>query len=90
MREYNGRIGIGAFLAGVGVGTLVALLVAPRSGEETRDFIAEKTRQGRDYVSQKASDLRGQMEGSVRRAKDKVQDAVQAGKDAYRDQVTQM
>lgn len=88
MRDSNG-LGFGIFLAGVGIGTAVALLLAPRSGEETRDFIAEKTRRGKDFVSQKASDLRGQVESSVRKAKDKVQEAVQVGKDAYRERVGQ-
>lgn len=88
MRDSNGS-GFALFLAGVGIGTAVALLLAPRSGEETRDFIAEKTRQGKDFVSQKANDLRGQVGSSVRKAKDKVQEAVQVGKDAYREQVGQ-
>lgn len=35
-----------AFLGGVVAGGLVALLVAPRSGEETREMIADKVKEG--------------------------------------------
>lgn len=35
-----------AFLGGVVAGGLVALLVAPRSGEETREMIADKVKDG--------------------------------------------
>ncbi|MFN3996102.1 MAG: YtxH domain-containing protein [bacterium] len=33
---------IGAFLIGVAVGTVIGILYAPQSGEETRKFISEK------------------------------------------------
>lgn len=45
------------FLIGVAVGASVALLYAPQSGKETRDFIARKTREGRDLVSETGRDL---------------------------------
>ena len=35
-----------AFLGGVVAGGLVALLVAPKSGEETREMIADKVKEG--------------------------------------------
>jgi hypothetical protein len=32
------------FLVGLGIGSLIGVLVAPKSGAETREYIAKKTR----------------------------------------------
>jgi YtxH-like protein len=40
------------FLVGLGVGALVGILFAPKSGEETRDFLAKKADEGKDYAQQ--------------------------------------
>jgi gas vesicle protein len=45
------------FLIGVAVGASVALLYAPKSGKETRDYIARKTREGRDLVTETSRDI---------------------------------
>lgn len=42
MSEGNGGSMVTAFLAGLGIGAVVALLFAPRSGQETRDLLAQK------------------------------------------------
>lgn len=42
------------FLIGGFVGASIALLLAPRSGRETRDLIATRTRDGADYVTAKS------------------------------------
>ena len=41
-----------AFLAGAVVGAAVALLYAPATGEETRDFLGQRAREGRDKVAE--------------------------------------
>ena len=33
------------FLVGLGIGSLIGVLFAPKSGEETREYIAKKTRE---------------------------------------------
>ncbi len=40
-----------AFLAGAVAGAAVALLYAPATGEETREFLGERTREGREKVA---------------------------------------
>ncbi len=50
MSEDNGINGIAWFLAGLGVGALVGVLYAPKSGRETREDIAAGAREGADYV----------------------------------------
>ncbi len=80
------------FLAGVGVGAVIGILFAPRSGEETRQYLGEKATEGRDYMAKKGREVREQAEEYVskgkeayRRAAKDVGEAVEAGKQAYRE-----
>ncbi len=50
MSEDNRINGIAWFLAGLGVGALIGVLYAPKSGKEMRDDIAAGAREGADYV----------------------------------------
>jgi gas vesicle protein len=91
--EGNGATNLGFFLAGLGLGAVLALLFAPRSGKETRDYIAGKAEEGRDYVKAKTEDLRRQAEGAVEKGKDLVTKqkellsaALEAGKQAYQEE----
>ena len=93
MSEENHASTIGFFLAGLGIGAILALLFAPRSGQETRDMIAEKAEEGRDFVRSKTDELRKQAEGAVEKGKDLVTKqkellsaALEAGKQAYQDE----
>ena len=60
------------FLAGFSVGAAVALLLAPKSGEETREFIGKKADEGRDYVTAKGKEFRRAAEDLVDKGKDLV------------------
>ena len=90
MSEYNGASKVAYFLAGMGLGAIVALLLAPRSGKETRDYLTQKAEEGRGYVTTKGREIRGQAEAAVDRARDVVAKqkeqlsaALEAGKQAY-------
>jgi len=63
---------IGLFLVGVSVGATVALLFAPKSGEETRKLIAKKAEEGKDYMTSKGRELREQAEELVEKGKELV------------------
>lgn len=93
MTEENGGSHVAMFLAGLGIGAVVALLFAPRSGKETRDMIAQKAEEGRDFVTYKTEELRKQAEDAVEKGKDLVNKqkdllsaALEAGKQAYQDE----
>lgn len=43
-----------AFVAGAMVGAAVALLFAPATGEETRDYLGKRAREGRDRAADAA------------------------------------
>lgn len=43
-----------AFMVGATVGAAVALLYAPATGEETRDYLGKRAKEGRDRVNEMA------------------------------------
>lgn len=78
------------FLVGLGIGALVGILFAPKSGEETREFLAQKADEGREYAQRKARELRERAEDILERGKtaavrqkETIAAAVDAGRDAY-------
>jgi gas vesicle protein len=78
------------FLVGLGVGALVGVLFAPKSGEETREYLSKKADEGRDYAQKKARELRERADELVERGKDvatrkrdSLTAAVEAGREAY-------
>ena len=82
---------VSVFLVGLGIGALVGILFAPKSGDETRDYLTGKADEGREYAQKKARELRERAEDLIERSKEimdrqkeGVAAAVEAGKDAYR------
>jgi gas vesicle protein len=78
------------FLAGLGLGALVGVLYAPRSGSETRESLRARAEEGRDYVRGRARDARDQATDWVDRGRDVVSQqkeqfraAYEAGRQAY-------
>jgi gas vesicle protein len=78
------------FLVGLGIGALVGILFAPKSGEETREYLSQKADEGREYAQRKARELRERAEDLVERSKqaatrqkETLTAAVDAGRDAY-------
>ena len=64
------------FLVGLGVGALVGVLFAPKSGEETRDLLSKKADEGRDFAQRKARELRERADELItERSKDAAQHA---------------
>ena len=50
--------GLSAFLLGLGVGVGIGMLFAPKSGQETRELIKNKTGDGADFLKQRGSDIK--------------------------------
>jgi gas vesicle protein len=78
------------FLVGLGVGALVGILFAPKSGEDTREFLAKKADEGKDFAQKKARELRERADELIERGKevavrkkDSISAAVEAGREAY-------
>lgn len=83
------------FLAGLGIGAVVGVLYAPRSGDETRDALLSKAQEGRDKVRDQARKAREQAEDWMERGrdvvnqqKDQLRSAYEAGRQKYRETTT--
>ncbi|HYL47019.1 MAG TPA: YtxH domain-containing protein [Candidatus Limnocylindrales bacterium] len=78
------------FLVGLGIGALLGILFAPKSGEETREYLSSKADEGRDFAQKKARELRERAEDLIERSKEimarqkeSLAAAVDAGKEAF-------
>ena len=83
---------VGYFLVGLGIGSLVSILFAPKSGEETREYLAQKVKEGNEYGQKKARELTERAEDLVERGKEVVTQtkeqiaaAVDAGRETYKE-----
>jgi len=90
----NDSNSIGWFLAGLGLGALVGVLYAPKSGRETRETILQSAQEGREYINNRGQQFKGQVDTfvqkgkeTINRSKDQITSAVEAGRQAYRDAV---
>jgi gas vesicle protein len=93
MAEEGNRFAYFAF--GLGLGLAVGVLFAPRSGEETREYIRGKADESKDYLKRRSVEFREQANDTVERGrtfvdrqKDNLAAAVEAGKQAYREAVS--
>ena len=68
-----------AFLVGAVAGAAVALLYAPATGAETREFLGEKAREGRDRAVKAAE--RGRQ--AVKEGRENVKTAIERGREAF-------
>ena len=89
-----------SFLVGALTGAAAAVLLAPRSGRETREILGEKLRdasdQGRELSEQAAQKSRQALDdasgyvdkqrGALEKRRDRLAAAVDAGKQAYREE----
>jgi gas vesicle protein len=82
----NNSSQVGGFLTAFAIGALMgagmALLYAPRSGKETRELLAQRTRE----LKNRASDALDQAKETVLGKKTAILAAVEAGKVAMREQ----
>jgi len=68
------------FLFGGLVGAISALLLAPRSGEETREYIGTRVREGRDYVNHGIKSAQDQFVKTKDRLTTEARDAIHRGR----------
>jgi gas vesicle protein len=91
----NGSNSFVWFLAGLGLGALVGVLYAPRSGTETRDVLRARAEEGRDYMRDRAQQARSQATQWADRGrevlnqqKEQFRAAYEAGRQAYQETTT--
>ena len=78
------------FLVGLGIGSLIGVLFAPKSGEETREYIAKKAKEGNELAHKKGREMRDRVEETVERGKEiiaqtegRIAAAIDAGLETY-------
>jgi gas vesicle protein len=95
MSDHEGS-SFGWFLAGLGLGAVVGVLYAPRSGSETREVLRARAEEGREYMAGRAREAREQATEWVDRGRDVVNQqkdqfraAYEAGRQAYQEATTE-
>jgi gas vesicle protein len=72
-----------AFVMGAVAGAALALLYAPAAGEETREYLGKRAREGRDRARDAARDATEQGREYYQRQRDTVTSAIERGREAF-------
>lgn len=82
MSDDTKSYGLAWFLAGLGVGALVGILYAPKSGREMREDLANSAREGTEYLRNRTRQAADDVGSLVDRGRDQVNEYVDRGRDA--------
>jgi gas vesicle protein len=88
MAENNN--GLSYFIVGLGVGVAVGMLMAPRSGEETRQLLRTKADEGRDYLRHKADESKEYVRRRGGELRESATDLIDRSKEAIARQKEQL
>jgi gas vesicle protein len=86
MAEDSKGQGLVWLLAGLGIGALVGVLYAPKSGRETREDIAHGAREGSEYLRTRTKQVTEHMGTLVDKGKEQVGEYVERGRSFVGDQ----
>jgi gas vesicle protein len=78
-----------AFVAGAAVGAAVALLFAPASGEQTREYLSERAREGRDRAADAARqgrDILNRQRDNIASAFDRIREQQRAAAEGRKEE----
>jgi gas vesicle protein len=81
MAEESKIQGLAWFVAGLGIGALVGVLYAPKSGKETRDDLVSGAREGTEYLRARTRQAAEGVGVLVDRGKDQVSEYVDRGRE---------
>jgi gas vesicle protein len=79
MEENNG---FGYFVLGLGLGVAAGVLLAPKAGAETREFLAAKAGEGTDYLRSRADESKEYLRQRGSDIAHSASDIVEKGKTA--------
>ncbi|MGH9599090.1 MAG: YtxH domain-containing protein [Terracidiphilus sp.] len=82
MAEETKTFGMAWFLAGLGVGALVGVLYAPKSGRETREDLVSSAKDSTDFLRAKSRQAADEMSVMVDKSKEQVHEYVERGREA--------
>jgi gas vesicle protein len=78
------------FIAGAGIGAVLALLFAPKSGRETRELLARSATDSRDFIANKYSEGRQMVDDKRRKITDDFSSFLDKSKEAVQRQKEQL
>jgi gas vesicle protein len=85
----NGRMrwteSISTFVVGLGVGAALGVLLAPRSGDDTREYILASAKDGVDGAVAAGEKLTQRAQQGIDEAKGRVRHAKEVGEQAFRE-----
>lgn len=81
MSDESQSSGFSWFLAGLGLGALIGVLYAPKSGRETRENLAAQAREKSEYLKQRSREAADQASVLAERARHQAAEYVDRGKD---------
>jgi gas vesicle protein len=82
MSEDTNRVqGVAWFLAGLGVGALIGILYAPKSGRETREELAQGAREGGEYLRARGRQAADQVGQYVDKGREQMNQYMGRGRD---------
>ena len=73
---------IAYLVAGLGIGATLSIFLAPRSGAETRQWVANKCLDGIDTANKSVRHTRRQVKEIMDQGQEKISEAVIAGREA--------
>ena len=76
---------ISAFVVGLGAGAAIGVLFAPRSGDDTREYILESAKDGVDGAVAAGQKLTQRAQQGIDEAKARVRQAKEVGEQAFRE-----
>jgi gas vesicle protein len=71
------------FLLGVGVGSLIGILFAPKPGEDTREYLSQSVQKKVRGLQERAEDVIKRGKEVVSQEKEKIAAAVEEGRETY-------
>lgn len=77
--------GFSWFLAGLGIGALVGVLYAPKSGRETREELLSNARDGSEYLKTRSREAATQVNAYTERGRERVNEYVDRGRGQWDD-----
>jgi gas vesicle protein len=82
MAEENKAVGLAWFVAGLGVGALLGILYAPKSGREVREDLASGAREGTEYLRNRTRQAAEEVSALVDKSKAQVAEYVDRGRES--------
>lgn len=86
MAEENRNLGFVWFLSGLGVGALVSMLYAPKSGRECREDIRTGTRRASEYLGTQARRAADEAGAFIDKSREQMGNYVDRGKNLFVEQ----